>query len=184
MSFVILLASLLPFAAAPQIAELPVVAPVLIRTDACSGPAREAFDFWLGEWEVQTPGGQKAGTNIITLEEGGCLIVERWTGADGNTGQSYNFLDPATRLWRQVWVSPGAVIDYSGGPLPDGGMRLEGAIRYQGSGAVFPFRGTWSVNADGTVRQHFEQADPETGVWSDWFTGIYIRRSQPDAEKG
>ena len=34
------------------------------------------FDFWLGMWEVSTPDGTVAGTNEITSEENGCLILE------------------------------------------------------------------------------------------------------------
>lgn len=169
--------SLLPALAAPA-ASSPV------RSEACSGPLHEAFDFWVGDWEVRSPDGKLAGTNIISLEEAGCLLLERWTGVGGSTGQSYNFVDPSTRLWRQVWVSSGAVIDYSGGPAGEGSMRLEGTIHYQTSGAVHPFRGTWTLSPDGSVRQHFEQADPETGAWSDWFTGIYVRREAPVPDAG
>lgn len=176
------LLSSLPVFAAPQLMEVPV-AVAFVRTESCGGPARKVFDFWLGEWEVYTPDGQLAGTNTITLEEGGCLIKERWTGADGSSGQSFNFYDPAKQLWRQVWISSSAVIDYAGNPIPGGGMRLEGAIRYQKTGSVHPFRGTWTQNEDGSVRQHLEQADPQTGSWSDWFIGTYVRRAASSEEK-
>ena len=100
----------------------------------CETADYQAFDFWLGEWQVRTPDGQPAGTNSITREEGLCLLVERWRSAQGGTGQSYNYYDPQGDKWRQVWVSQGAIIDISGGLTETGAMRLEGDIVYQADG--------------------------------------------------
>ncbi|MFZ5616964.1 MAG: hypothetical protein ACOZAA_06560 [Pseudomonadota bacterium] len=151
-------------------------------TPPCSDPVFDDFDFWIGEWEVYGPQGKLAGTNSIRKEEYGCLLVERWVNTGGQTGQSYNFVDLATGKWRQVWVSAGATIDYSGGLNDKGAMVLEGRIGYPagqaGNGAKF--RGTWTPNADGTVSQYFQQYDDAKGEWTDWFTGLYRRK----AEKG
>lgn len=155
-------------------------APAAAAPPACDTPAHHDFDFWLGEWEVFAPDGTKAGENSITREEYGCLLVERWTSANGTTGQSYNFLDPATDKWRQVWVSSGAVIDYAGRLNETGAMRLEGHIAYRNGTPSVPFRGEWTPNADGTVTQHFEQKDPATGAWTPWFTGTYVRKGGAD----
>lgn len=155
-------------------AALPVVAQQddYVVPAHCSSAPYDAFDFWLGEWRVTDIADEFAGTNSITEEEGGCLIVERWTGAGGTSGQSYNYFDPGKNMWRQVWVSSGANIDYEGGLNQRGQMILEGEITYRG-GRTYPFRGTWTPNADGSVRQHFEQYNPETESWDDWFIGIY-----------
>jgi hypothetical protein len=161
----ILIAALL---AAPAYAQTPAPAP-------CTGPEYRAFDFWLGEWTVTDAQGAKQGDNSITREEGGCLILERWTSASGSTGQSYNFYDPGPKKWRQVWVSGGAVIDYSGGLNAKGDMVLEGDIRYR-DGRTAPFRGAWTKQADGSVRQHFEEYDPAKKTWGEWFTGIYRKK--------
>ena len=146
----------------------------------CSSDAHHAFDFWLGEWDVSDMDGNLAGENTIAVEEGGCVLVERWTSASGGTGQSYNFLDPATGKWRQLWISKGAVIDYSGGLTETGSMKLEGEIVYQTGGTRAPFTGEWTLNADGSVTQHFEQYNSETDAWDDWFTGVYIRKIPAD----
>ena len=146
----------------------------------CQDQIYRAFDFWVGEWEVfgMSPEGKevKAGENSITVEENGCLIVERWTNVQGGTGQSYNFYDPGMKKWRQVWVSGFGAIDYAGGLNEDGEMVLEGNISYR-AGNVEKFKGTWSLQADGVVRQHFEQYDTERQEWVGWFTGIYKRKS-------
>jgi hypothetical protein len=164
-------AAALALAIAPQLA--------LAGEAPCRDPIHDDFDFWVGEWDVYGPNGALAGTNSIRKEEQGCLLVERWTGVKGGTGQSYNFVDLETGRWRQVWVSPEATIDYSGGLDETGAMRLEGAIGYgpgkPGNGAKF--RGAWTPNPDGTVTQHFEQFDEAKGVWTDWFVGLYRKRS-------
>ncbi|WP_424341555.1 hypothetical protein [Henriciella sp.] len=142
------------------------------QSDPCTSAPYRAFDFWLGEWDVTGPRGQAAGQNSITSEEDGCLIVERWTGAQGSTGQSYNYYNPVSGMWRQVWVSGGALIDYEGGLNQRGQMVLEGTIDYH-NGDSFPFRGEWTPNEDGSVTQRFEQYNPDTDAWDEWFTGIY-----------
>lgn len=138
-------------------------------------PMRAQFDFWLGDWNVYDPNGNLAGVNRITRTEAGCLIREQWAGSTGGTGFSMNFWDADLRAWRQIWMSPSVQIDYHGG-LDDGGaMVLEGSITYLASGDTFDFRGTWTPQSNGEVIQHFQQVNPETGTWTDWFVGRYVR---------
>jgi len=149
------------------------------RPAPCSSELFRQFDFWVGEWEVFGPGGNKAGDNIISIEENGCLLLERWTSASGGTGQSYNYVDLATNKWRQIWVSPGGTIDYSGGLNDDGAMHLEGEIAYP-NGNKADFMGTWTLNEDGTVTQHFKQYNAQTEKWADWFVGTYKKKSEQE----
>lgn len=166
----IMVAAALAAAAAPALAQ---------QQKPCAEPVFDDFDFWVGEWDVTGADGKLAGTNSITKEEYGCLLVERWKSAGGINGQSYNFVDLATGKWRQVWVSAGATIDYSGGLDSKGRMILEGVIGYP-PGATpqsAKFRGSWTPNADGTVTQHFQQYDPSKEEWTDWFVGTYKKRT-------
>ncbi len=136
------------------------------------------FDFWVGNWDVFGPNGGQAGVNIIEKVENGCLIKEHWTSAGGGTGFSMNYYNSITGKWRQVWVSRAVSIDYTGGLNDQGAMVLEGTIYYQAQGTSFPFRGTWTLNTDGSVRQFFEQFNPEAGEWATWFDGKYVRRKE------
>lgn len=150
----------------------------------CVQDIHDDFDFWVGRWNVYAPdGGPYQGHNVIEIVEGGCLITENWTGASGSTGQSMNFHDPLAGAWRQVWVSRGAFIDYTGGLDENGAMVLEGEIFYPGNGTRAAFRGSWTPLADGTVCQHFQQQGAD-GEWADWFTGIYVRvEADPRADE-
>jgi len=165
-------------AALAAVAAAPAFAQGQAQTPPCQEKIFHDFDFWIGDWEVFDPQGAKAGENAITREEYGCLLLERWTSAQGTTGQSYNFVDHITGKWRQVWVSAGATIDYAGGLNDKGQMVLEGTIGYP-TGVKAPFRGTWTPNEDGTVTQSFQQFDPEKKQWNDWFTGLYRRKAAP-----
>jgi hypothetical protein len=142
----------------------------------CDTDSRYAeFDFWLGEWDVHVDG-KKAGENTITKEEGGCLVLEKWTDINGGTGQSYNYFNPDTEEWRQVWVSKYMAIDYVGGLTADGSMELVGDITYFHNQKTLKFLGRWTLQDDGTVVQYFEQYDEENGEMAPIFTGIYHRK--------
>lgn len=128
----------------------------------------------MGKWEVRLADDRLAGRNSIERTQQGCLLVENWTSTQGGTGTSLNFYSPVAERWRQVWVSPGTIIDISGG-LRGVDMVLEGSIAYAGPElATYPFRGTWSPLPDGRVRQFFEEAR-EPDVWKPWFEGFYTR---------
>jgi hypothetical protein len=135
-----------------------------------------AFDFWVGEWDVFDTGGNKVGENRIESRERGCVLVEQWTASSGGTGMSMNFYDNVTGKWRQVWVAGGYSIDIAGNPNAAGAMVLEGALHNYRRATNTAFRGTWTPNADGSVRQLFEQKD-STGSWQVWFDGKYVRRN-------
>ena len=138
----------------------------------CVAPEHRGFDFWLGRWEVLLADGTVAGRNEIVAEQGGCVLIERWTGAKGGTGVSQNFYDVSSGEWRQLWISPGVQIDVRGA-AGAGEMVLEGTVNYVESGDTFPFRGRWTLLEDGRVRQFFEEAR-EPGVWQPWFEGFYV----------
>lgn len=137
-------------------------------------PEFRQFDFWVGTWEVyNATNDQRAGTNHIESRHGGCLLVENWTSVGGIDGTSINYYDSVRGTWRQYWVSGGYSIEIEGGLDAEGRMVLEGELHAYRSRQAVPFRGTWTPNPDGSVRQLFEQLDAETGEWVVWFDGRY-----------
>jgi hypothetical protein len=136
------------------------------------------FDFWIGEWNVYSNDEKRTfqGTNSITKHHKNCLIMESWTSAQGGTGSSMNYYDAVEDQWRQLWVARGYSIDYTGGLDGSGSMLLTGKINYYKTAKQHAFRGRWTPNADGSVRQFFEQKDLESGEWTVWFDGLYVRR--------
>lgn len=139
----------------------------------CGGEEFHRFDFWVGDWEVTTAGGQVAGTNKISRRENDCVLLEEWTSGSGGTGISMNFYDAVAGKWVQQWISSGTQIHIEG-DIVAGSMVLVGHIYYITGKTRADFRGTWTLLDDGRVRQFFEQADAE-GNWSPWFEGFYKR---------
>lgn len=150
------------------------------RIFPCEGiPAARNFDFWIGTWEVRTADGTLVGHNTISKTDGGCAVLERWSGAGGSTGTSINYYQPSRDQWRQLWVgSNGTIIDISG-VEQDGEMHLEGTIEYAAEERIEAFRGTWSVLPDGRVRQHFQEFNLVAQTWQDWFDGYYTLTPRP-----
>jgi hypothetical protein len=140
----------------------------------CASAAHHAFDFWVGDWNVLGPAGKPVGTNTITREYGGCVLHERYTTGRGYSGESLNVYDAPRKVWHQTWVDSSGLLLLLEGGLRDGSMVLEG----QTTGAdakVTRHRITWTPNADGSVRQHWESTDDQ-GRWSTAFDGRYVRR--------
>ena len=144
------------------------------RTFKCDNGAYREFDFWAGEWIVKDASGEEAGRNSISVEQGGCVLIERWAGANGGTGISLNFYDPVARIWTQTWVSPGAVLTMTG-RLVGGEMVLEGPLHYLKDGRATRLKGTWTRLPDGRVRQHFVESADDGRTWTEWFDGYYSR---------
>lgn len=139
----------------------------------CSSSAHRQFDFWLGDWEV-TANGKIAGTNRITKLYGDCGLREEYTTPGGYAGTSFNFFDAQRGVWHQTWV------DNQGGALLEGGFR-DGAMtlemdRPPVDGKTTRERIRWAPNADGTVRQHWEQSRDGGKSWTTAFDGLYRKR--------
>lgn len=161
-----------------QADEQPTEQPKPPATTCESKESFNDFDFWLGEWNVYSNDDKRQfqGTNSITKLHKNCLIMENWTSVQGGTGSSMNYYDSVEDQWRQLWVAGGYSIDYTGGLNDSGSMVLNGKINYYSSGKSQAFRGTFTPNADGTVRQFFEQRDMESQKWVVWFDGLYIKK--------
>lgn len=138
----------------------------------CAAPEYRQFDFWIGEWEVFNPSGQKVGENRIEKILAGCALAEYWTSAAGTSGRSHNRYDRTTGQWVQHWLTDsGTAIDMWGG-LVGGVMILE----TEGTEASPKQRWSWTLEEDGSVRQKAEQLDPETGEWQVVWDSYYRRR--------
>jgi hypothetical protein len=77
-------------------------------------PENRQFDFWIGEWNVETTNGQPAGTSKVERILNGCALLENWSG--GGDGKSLNIYNANKKQWQQFWVdAAGEVHEYAGG---------------------------------------------------------------------
>lgn len=150
-------------------------APGLLGARTPPLPAEAAqFDFWVGEWEVFSPDGKKAGENRIEKIGADWGLLENWTGAGGGTGKSLNTWLPEKQEWRQFWVGNGGALELTGGLNRRGEMVLSGATSAGGAKTIE--RITWTPNPDGSVRQHWQQSTDGGATWSTAFDGLYRKK--------
>jgi hypothetical protein len=125
------------------------------RHDKCKGRDYDAFDFWVGKWDVYPEGSTTlAGTNVVTKDVDGCVVEEHWTDAAGLRGRSLNAYDASTQTWNQLWM------DQTGGALQLGGTGGRGMMQMEGTHQTNRFdptlqtdRITWTSTGRNRVRQ-------------------------------
>jgi tetratricopeptide (TPR) repeat protein len=137
-------------------------------------PEARQFDFWVGEWDVFNPQGQKVGTSAVQQISAGCGVLENWRDAFGNEGKSINFYDSNTQKWYQYWIGA------SGGPLRLSGTYQDGALKYEGepstvNGATSLSRMTFFNLDTNTVRQFAEQTADGGKTWTVTVDFKYVR---------
>lgn len=167
------IATALPFTSTPSQEVQPQGPP----RSSCAAAVFHAFDFWVGKWEVRDRDGKVVGTNTVTAEYGGCVVVERWQARGGGGGMSMNYFDPQAARWHQNWVSPGVVLQMSG-EFANGAMVLQGPLQNITQQSVTLLRGEWTRLPDGRIRQLFTESKDAGKTWTEWFDGYYTRMSK------
>lgn len=154
----------------------PAQGPPAPRPAPCSAAEHRQFDFWIGRWEVFTPGGKKAGENVIEAIDGGCALIERWRGGGGFTGTSLNGWDADAKLWRQHWVDNQGGLLRLAGRFEDGRMQMSSRQPHpEKPGVTVIDRISWTPQPDGSVRQWWQRSEDEGTTWSAVFDGRYVR---------
>jgi len=140
--------------------------------EQCSGGASKKLEFWIGDWDVYS-GADKVGQNSIARASDGCLVVERWTGTDGDSGVSFNYVDGSGML-RQTYVGPAWSIDYQG-ETDAAGVLLHSEVTSKGE--PIKIRLSLQPQADGSVRQH-KQASKTGDLWKTVYDFRYVRAAK------
>ncbi len=147
----------------------------------CKGAEYRRLDFWLGEWDVQSPEGKREGRNRISATLDGCAVREEWSDQDGSRGESLFFFDRALGRWKQVWATSGGgwkeKLEQPGGEGE--ALRFQGELRRPSGGTVLD-RTTLARTADGGVEQLIEQSIDGGAHWTAW-KGLYRRRAASPA---
>jgi hypothetical protein len=145
--------------------------------DPCAAPEAAQFDFWIGDWDVFRPDGEKAGTNRIERLYR-CGLHESWDGGK-LLGQSFNRWDAARGVWHQTWVDSNGGLLLLEGTSRDGAMTLsDRTVPGRKEGApVNELR--WTQLPDGSVRQLWRTTRDGGTTWNVVFDGRYVRSSRP-----
>jgi hypothetical protein len=159
----------------PELAPLhadPAFVAVMEPQKPCKSEEFRQFDFWLGDWNVESPANPGGvGRNRITSINGGCTLREEYTTSVGYEGTSLNFYDATRMTWHQTWI------DNQGGALYlEGGLQGDSMVMSTKPGEQSINRITWSPLPDGRVRQHWEATADGGKTWTTAFDGYYTRR--------
>jgi hypothetical protein len=94
-------------------------------TPPCQRPEQRQFDFWVGDWDLASPG-SKSGElihhhNTIKRILGSCIVQENFVGSDAPEqapqllGTSISVFDVNSAQWKQTWVdNQGSYLDFTG----------------------------------------------------------------------
>lgn len=142
----------------------------------CCTSDHDAFDFWIGEWEVYDTLGSKVGENTILQLEDNCLITEHWRGSKGTTGRSMNYFNSADSTWNQIWVdNSGSVLQMKGSG--NGSVMTLKSNSTPGQKVDYYYHQVvWTRNEDDSVTQKWTLHDQEGEEISLAFLGIYRKK--------
>lgn len=138
----------------------------------CQAAEYRQFDFWLGDWNVESPAapGVVSRNRIVSIN-GGCTLHEQYTASSGYEGSSFSFYDATRKVWHQTWI------DNQGAPLfLEGGFDGESMVLATTSNPQQINRISWTPLADGRVRQHWQSTTDDGVTWSTVFDGFYSKR--------
>jgi hypothetical protein len=134
------------------------------------------FDFWIGEWDVQTKDGVHAGDSKIQKILNGCGLLENWEG--GGPGKSMNSYNTVRRQWQQMWVDAGGEVHEYAGNLVNGEMIMEGPAADHGGNKTVR-RMTFTPLSDGRVKQKGETS-ADGKQWTTEYEFFYIPKKVED----
>lgn len=137
-------------------------------------PERRQFDFWLGEWDCSWAGGH--GSNTVTAELDGTVILERFDGRPGSQlqGISVSAYDAGEGVWRQTWADcDGGYFELAGG-FAAGVMELRCRVHRKGEWVSYRMRYT-DIRPESFIWR-WERHDPTEDSWSEVWRIDYTRR--------
>jgi hypothetical protein len=146
-------------------------------TKPCPEAEQKQFDFWVGEWDLTTPGQGGGGVNRIERVFDGCVIEENFTGGPANplVGMSVSRFDPGAKKWKQTWVdNQGAYLDFTG-EFKDGEMILQREAT-DASGSRFLQRMVWKNISSNELDWSWESSKDQGKTWKVIWPVHYKRR--------
>ncbi len=141
----------------------------------CCTESHKQFDFWVGDWDVYDTSGQKIGENKIEKLENNCIVSEKWQGAKGSSGRSYNYFSLVDSTWNQVWIAGSGNQLILKGKADTNQMSLRSELIENEKGSYYN-RITWTKNEDGSVTQLWEILNTSDQPISTAFEGVYKRK--------
>lgn len=142
-------------------------------TAPCTTAANHQFDFWVGDWTVTTKDGKPAGTDLVTRDYDGCVVIEHWHGAHGTNGEALNTFLPDSNQWQQTWTDNTGLTLFLIGKMQGNSMVLSQTHFVNGKQTID--RVAWTPLADGRVREYWDESTDSGAHWKPVFDGYFKR---------
>jgi len=142
----------------------------------CCTTNHQAFDFWIGDWEVKDANGKVVGYNLIEKHTGKCILNKNWTSAGANRGKSYNYFDVKDNTWNQVWIDNSGYSLVTKGAMVGKSIVLKSAYLTDEKGVKYANQIKWTPNNDGTITQLWTTVDEAGNDIATLFLGIYTKK--------
>jgi len=149
-------------------------------------PNFHAFDFWIGEWDVQPTGAARGpigsgATSVVERQLDGCVVQENWLPRGGvGAGKSFNSYNSVTRQWQQYYVDTNATMTLYKGTFHDDGNLYFEADQFGTSNRI---RMTFFNQGPSQVRQLGHVSADGGKTWSVSFDLTYVRKPAPAIPK-
>jgi hypothetical protein len=148
----------------------------------CNDAQQKQFDFWVGEWDLTTPGAKQGevnhSSNSIKRILGGCIVQENFLGGEATSllGMSVSVFDPVAKKWKQTWVdNQGTYLDFIG-EFGDGKMILSReAMRPDGTKVLQ--RMVWKNISANELDWSWERSLDKGQTWEVMWPVHYKRKS-------
>ena len=143
---------------------------------ACETSQYQEFDFWLGQWEVNSASSKQTSHNTITKINNGCGLLEEYTTAKGYQGKSLNIFDVQIQLFYHTWIDNTGYLLRLSGSMEGSSMVMSGETRGKKDKLILN-RITWTPIQNGDVRQHWQISNDNGKTWETAFDGLYHKVS-------
>lgn len=137
-------------------------------------PASDAFDFWIGEWDLTWQGG--TGTNTIAPILGGVVLREDFAASNGFDGASVTTWDADSELWRQVWVDNQGGFLHFAGTMDDAERSLTLQVPDDAPRRDRVTRMRWHDVTDDSFTWSYESKELGETAWKSLWRIEYVRR--------
>ena len=152
-------------------------APPKMATPCMEAPERHRFDFWIGEWDVTTPAGGRAGTSSVQSVSGGCALLENWTSANGGHGKSLNAFNPTIGQWQQYWIGQdGNPTEFRESTWSGNSIVFRAHAPATSKSPAMEMRLTFTPLDSSTVQQHGESSTDGGTTWKTTYLFVYHRK--------
>jgi hypothetical protein len=136
----------------------------------------EALNFWLGEWTIGVPNENTHAISKVSLELGGCVVVERWDGGNGHVGENMFGYSADDKSWHGMFAdSEGHVHVFVDGHVQSDSAEFTGPS-HGSRGETVLNRITIRRTGPDRVQQLWRKSSDGGKTWNTVFDGEYARK--------